>query len=205
MKRNALRVFCTIILSELLLEGSFKIDGFSFFFVGNSEGTGEQGEVDPFVELTLSPVDATIDLIFVLSLTNIGGHIGDRTRHVWFNGVSNQSVLLFLLQGLESVSIDFFSEGFGTNGGKDRILSTLWEPAKVDEEFTIVVFDKVELLIEDSLEIVGAHNKWCHDEIAFLFSSVTFDQESTCTNDSIKVNLFAIPIVSITVVKVLLD
>ena len=93
LEREAFGIFITRISSVLLSESSFKIYSLSFFFVVDLESTGQQFEVNPLIEEIIFPVDATIDFVFMFSLTNVCSHIRDWEAELSIERVSNQSIL----------------------------------------------------------------------------------------------------------------
>ena len=85
------------------------------------------------------------------------------------------------------------------------MFSAFGHPSKIDEEFTVLVFDFIVVLFVPNSIVGSVGDKRSKNEVTFLLSSVALDQEPTLTNDAIKVHLFTIPAFRVAIVKLLLD
>lgn len=149
-------------------------------------------------------IDSTVPYIFWFSLAHVGSHVGN-THGSWrIEGIADQSIFFLFSKGLLSIFVDdFFSGDICWDGAVDQVFVTSGDPSQIEYKLPIVIHA---LNFFGVWFLVGCvHNKGSQNEITLLSSSLTLDEESAVLEDSVKVDLFAIPILDSMEVEVLFD
>lgn len=180
--------------SQILFESSFQVDSLALGLVSYSEHSGQQFQIDELEQIVARPVDTSVDAILVLSLPDVAGQVSNGDSHRRNKRVPCESVLGLLLEGLIAVGVGLLTVGVNINSGVNLMLSTLGNPAQIDDEFSVDSHGFVGFFLPDiGLGVDHVDHEGGQDEVALLTSSVSLDKESTVFDDSVDVDSFAVP------------
>ena len=110
-----------------------------------------------------------------------------------------------LLNGFDTVSVDFLTEGSSADTVIDEMFAASGDPSKIDDKFAITIVGAVEFFPVKGIGVLSVDNEWGKDQVTFLFATIAFDKHSTFSNNSVQIDFFAVPSFGVVVLEFSFD